>query len=220
MQQSQQQDGGLQSPSPLNSMRGQDTMSPSGGMSNNYGNTFQGPTPSSVLNAGNNNPLTLYLAAAQQAQGAQQQDQSSPQDLSPQFANMTLQGQQQQQSQLTPQEAFYSGDMNVNQRSSGGLQAPSHYGHHATHSVNITNGFGNGYGVTGTLSAAGQSSAARGQHSRTVSLPVFSQPQPQPQQSQFGGLGAGLSGLGNNYGLAISTDGALPGWEEEESSAT
>ena len=125
---------------------------------------------------------------------------------------------QHQQSQLTPQEAFYSGDANNNQRTSGGLQAPSHYGHHSTHSVNLTNGFGNGFG-TGTLSAAGHSSAARGQHSRTVSLPVFSQPQPAQQQNQFGGLGAGLSGLGNGYGLGVTADGGLPGWEEEDSVA-
>ncbi|KAF1344792.1 hypothetical protein BDV97DRAFT_402548 [Delphinella strobiligena] len=218
MQQGQQQDGnGLQSPSPLNGMRGH-SISPAGGVSNNFGNPLQGPTPSTILNAGNNNPLTMYLAAAQQAQqqAGQQGGQGSPSDMSPQFANMSLHCQS-HQSQLTPQEAFYSGDAN-SQRSSGGLQAPSHYGHHATHSVNLTNGFGSGFGATGTLSAAGISSAARSQHSRTVSLPVFSQPQPQQQQQSqaFGGLGAGLSGLGNPYGLAISADGGLPGWEEEE----
>lgn len=219
-QQQQQQHDGMQSPSPLGSMRGQNSISPSGGMSNNYGNPLQGPTPSTILNAGNNNPLTMYLAAAQQAQhqaNQQQQDQDSPNDLSPQFSNMSLQSQVQQQ-QLTPQEAFYSGDANMNQRSNG-LQPPSHYGHHATHSVNLSNGLSNGFG-SGQLSAAGHSSAARSQHSRTVSLPVFSQPQPQQYQSQaFGGLGAGLSGLGNPYGLAISADGGLPGWEEEEGSA-
>ena len=219
MQPGHQQDN-MQSPSPLSSMRGQNSISPSGGLSNNFGNPLQGPTPSTILNAGNNNPLTLYLAAAQQAQASQQQqDHPSPPDLSPQFANMSLQPHNQhQQSQLTPQEAFYSGDANNNQRTSGGLQAPSHYGHHSTHSVNLTNGFGNGFG-TGTLSAAGHSSAARGQHSRTVSLPVFSQPQPAQQQNQFGGLGAGLSGLGNGYGLGVTADGGLPGWEEEDSVA-
>lgn len=221
--QQQQPHQDMQSPSPLNGMRGQNSISPSNDMSNNYGNPMQGPTPSAILNAGNNNPLTMYLVAAQQAQQAnqQQQEQSSPSDLSPQFSNLGLQPQgQQQQSQLTPQEAFYSGDANMNQRSnSNGLQAPSHYGHHATHSVNLSNGFGNGFG-SGTLSAAGHSSAARGQHSRTVSLPVFSQPQPQQHQSQgFNGLGSNLTGLGNGYGLAISAEGGLPGWEEEESSA-
>ncbi|KAL1301584.1 hypothetical protein AAFC00_005817 [Neodothiora populina] len=218
VQQSQQQEG-VQSPSPLSAMRGQNSISPSQGGSNNF-NPLQGPTPSTILNAGGNNPLTMYLAAAQHAQQQpQQHGQSSPHDISPQFSHMSLSqgGQQQQQSQLTPQEAFYSGDAN-NGRSSTGLQAPSHYGHHSTHSVNLTNGFGNGGFGTGTLSAAGNSSAARSQHSRTVSLPVFSQPQPQHQQNQgFGGLGAGLSGLGNGYGLAISAEGGLPGWEEEES---
>lgn len=220
MQQGQQQDG-MSSPSPLNGMRGQNSISPSGGASNNF-NPLQGPTPSTILNAGNNNPLTMYLAAAQQAQQQAVQQGQSPDELSPQFSSMSLQqaqGQQQQQTQLTPQEAFYSGDANMNQRSTG-LQAPSHLGHHATHSVNLTNGFSNGFGNPGTLSAAGQSSAARSQHSRTVSLPVFSQPQPQQPQSQaFNGLGSGLSGLGNAYGLAISSEGGLPGWEEEDSGA-
>lgn len=68
---------------------------------------------------------------------------------------------------------------------------------------------------------------ARAQHSRAVSLPVFTQgPFTQPaQQSQappqnsFGSLSSGIGGFGSGnggYGLAIQGDGGLPGWAEEE----
>ena len=67
---------------------------------------------------------------------------------------------------------------------------------------------------------------ARAQHSRAVSLPVFTQgPFTQPQQSQasqqntFGSLSSGIGGFGSGnggYGLAIQGDGGLNGWAEEE----
>ncbi|KAH0362485.1 hypothetical protein KCU65_g7966, partial [Aureobasidium melanogenum] len=218
--QGQNQQEGTQSPSPVSGMRGQNSISPSAGASNNY-NPLQGPTASTILNAGANNPLAMYLAAASQVQS---QPSSSPNEISPQFAQLSLSQpqsqQQQQQSQMTTQQAFYSGDSNMPTRSTA-LEAPSHFGHHATHSVNLSNGLSNGFGggSSGNGMHASQNSAARGQHSRTVSLPVFSQPQPQHvHQQTFAGLGAGIGGFGNNnpYGLAISAERGLPGWEEEE----
>jgi RNA recognition motif-containing protein len=203
-----------QSPSPVSGMRGQNSISPGVGSSSNY-NPLQGPTASTILNAGANNPLAMYLAAASQVQS---QPSSSPNEISPQFAQLSLtQSQQQQHSQMTTQQAFYSGDSNLPTRSTA-LEAPSHYGHHATHSVNLSNGLSNGLGG-GSGMQSSQNSASRGQHSRTVSLPVFSQPQPHHMHQQtFAGLGAGLGGFGNNnpYGLAISAERSLPGWEEEE----
>ncbi|GAB7353511.1 hypothetical protein MBLNU459_g3957t2 [Dothideomycetes sp. NU459] len=224
-QQGQQQDG-LSSPSPVSGMRGQNSISPSVNASNNF-NPLQGPTASTIMNAGGNNPLTMYLAAAQQQS---QQTQDSPENISPSFANMNLnqsqqqsqqqqQQQQQQQSQLTPEEAFYSGDVHR----STGLQAPSHYGHHATHSVNLSNGMSNGFGSSSNGMQSSQNGASRNHHSRTVSLPAF--PQLQQQNQPFAGLGAGLGGgygqnnnnnNNNSYGLAISAEGTLPGWAEEE----
>ncbi|KAK8201900.1 hypothetical protein M8818_005425 [Zalaria obscura] len=230
-QQSQQgQDGlgmGRSSPSGLQASRNQNSISPASGAGNNQFNPLQGPTASTILNAGGNNPLTMYLAATQQ-----QQQQA---DLSPSFST-----QQQTSQPLSAQQAFYtSSNENLPSISrSAGLEPPSShhqhhhstqiYGHGATHSVNLTNGF-----TPNTLSTAGNGGNGnnslnppqqRGQHARTVSMPAFSQTmfgqQGQQGMQGFGGLGSGLGGFGqgNAYG-GLGLGVGMQGWAEEDGGA-
>ena len=230
-QQGQQQEG-VSSPSPVNGFqpnRGQN-ISPASG-SSNAANPLQGPTASAILNASGHNPLTLYLAATQQ-QSQMPQDSHSPQNVSPSGYPASPSQQSQHQPQMSAQQAFYSNENTTRSSNNSSLQAPSHFGHHATHSMNF--GLGNDFGEQlqptslghrHNLSVGGKGSS----HTRTVSLPVFSQgpipsqlpPQLLGQNQGFSGLGAGLANFGNNaatnggYGLAINTDGGLPGWAEE-----
>ncbi|KAK3718157.1 hypothetical protein LTR37_005272 [Vermiconidia calcicola] len=233
-QQQQQQNGsenGVSSPSPINGLhpsRTQNSISPasSGQTANGY-NPLQGPTASTVFNSGTNNPLTMYLATAQQnaqmaVEQAQQQQQQRD-DLSPNAYSTQPYGHSHQQSQAhsslhplsTTQQAFYNSPNEVAATRSAGLEPPSQPFGHGTHqSMNLSNGMAS----MNSYSNAQQS--RNSQHSRAVSLPAFSlqaAQQVQQQQNGFGGLGSGLGGFGGSgYGLGVSNDGPLAGWAEEE----
>ncbi|PVI06436.1 negative regulator of differentiation 1 [Periconia macrospinosa] len=211
---------GVQSPSPISGLHpSQGTPGPSisptgsvapnsGGSTNGQFPNVQAPAPANILNSGANNPLMMYL----QAQQSQQQQVESP----------IQQSQQQQQSFQSPQAAFYSADNNPSPQ-----PHTSHASHNSTSSFSLINGSSAQSGATtvGGLLAPSNLNA-RAQHSRAVSLPVFTQgPFTQPaQQSQapqnsFGSLSSGIGGFGSGnggYGLAIQGDGGLPGWAEEE----
>ena len=227
-QQQQPQENG--SPSPINSLqpsRTQNSISPasSGQTANGY-NPLQGPTASTIFNSGGNNPLTMYLAAAQQTaqnvaeQQQQQAQQQQRSDLSPTGYSLQPYGHQHQPSQsqstsqLSTQQAFYNSPNEVAATRSAGLEPPAHnFGHGSHQSMNLTNGM--------AMNSYNNSANSRNsQHSRTVSLPAFSlqaAQQAQQHNSGFSGLGSGLGGFGGSaYGLGVSNEGTLPGWAEEE----
>jgi RNA recognition motif-containing protein len=226
-QQQQGQENGVQSPSPMSSLqpnRAQHSISPGSGTSQNGQYSMSGPTPSSILNSGNANPLTLYLAAAQaQAQMPQQQPDMSPSAFEDQPYFQSYQQQQSQQQQQQHQnipttsaaQAFYSSPNEVTSTRTSGLDIPSQsqFGHGNHQSINITNGM-----PMNAAYANPNSPASRGSHNRAVSLPAFNLQQAQAAQQQqagFAGLGAGLGGFGvSSY--AMNGDGAMPGWPEEE----
>jgi RNA recognition motif-containing protein len=226
-----QQNGsdGVQSPSPISGLQPNRAAGPSvsptgsgapgsGGSTNGQFPSIQAPTPSTILNTGNNNPLMMYL------QAQQNQQQQAEVNLQQQQQQQVQQQQQQQQAFASQQAAFYGADMNSNPP-----QHSSHTAHNSTSSFSLINGSSaNGTGATtvGGLLAPSNLNA-RAQHARAVSLPVFTQgPFTQPvQQSQapsqnsFGSLASGVGGFGSGnggYGLAIQGDGGLPGWAEEE----
>ena len=228
-QQQQPQENGVASPSPSNSLqpnRGQNSISPasSGPTTNGGFNPLQGPTASAIFNTGNNNPLTMYLAATQQnnAQAvAEQQQQHQHADLSPDQYSAQPYGQPQisqpqSANNLSTQQAFYNSPNEVAASRSAGLEPPSHHFGHGSHqSMNLTNGMAmNSY----SNQASHQSRSS--QHNRAVSLPAFSlQAAQQAQQQQnngFNGLGSGLGYSAGGYGLGVSNEGTLPGWAEEE----
>jgi RNA recognition motif-containing protein len=178
-----------------------------------------GPTPSAILNAGSNNPLTMFLnhLSAQKAQEEQQQQQEQQPDP---YSIANLQ-QQQHQVLANQQEALY-GNTSAGVLGSS-LLDNSQQSHSSSFSQGI-NGTSSGTTTIGGLLAPARNS----QHARAVSLPVFSPetfgngqsqaggPQQQPQQgpqhrhqqSSFSGL-SGFGGFGNpGWGLT--------GWAEEE----
>jgi hypothetical protein len=222
---------GVQSPSPINGLQPTrsntgHSISPtgsaapnSGGSTNGHFPSVQAPAPANILNSGANNPLMMYL----QAQQSQQQQQMEG-NYQQQQQQQLQQHQQQQPAYPSPQAAFYSADMNPSPQPHS-----SHTAHNSTSSFSFINGSSGQSGATtvGGLLAPSNLNA-RAQHSRAVSLPVFTQgpfTQPIQQQSQasqqnsFGSLASGLGGFGNGnggYGLAIQGDGGLPQWAEEE----
>lgn len=184
-------------------------------------------TPSAILNAGNNNPLTMFLnqVSAQQAHQEQEAAQADP------YSIAALQ-QQQQQVLVNQQAALYG-------NSSGELLSVDvlHQGHNNSYSQGM-NGISTSSNVIGGLLAPARNS----QHARAVSLPLFSQeiysngngqggqqqqqqqqPQQLLQQSQQGlqpghrhhqqssFSGGGFGGFGN-------PQWPLTGWAEEETS--
>ena len=221
---------GVNSPPPNNGglQPGQNGSSPTGSAapgSANGGNSqsFQqpAPTPSTILNAGNNNPLTMYLNQVSQQAHAQQQQQLDPYSLA--------QLQQQQQQVLAAQQAALYGNGNptnvdaldIPQQSQGGM------GHQQSASIS---GFQNNGNETQTMN--GLLAPARSQHNRAVSLPVFVQQingapesqngEQQRRGHQYQNSFSGGMGNGNAYGLAINDGGmgggmnGLNGWAEEE----
>jgi RNA recognition motif-containing protein len=241
-QQSPQRDGvnspppsGLEVPnsqsgsSPTNS-----AVAATGSMGGGSSQPFQpAPTPSAILNAGSNNPLTMYLNQVSQQVQQQQHDSYSVAAL-----------QHQQQQHLSAQQAALYGngdDMGHNQYQNHNQHQQGHHGQ----SASISNGYPSSISpisMSGAPTIGGLLAPARSQHSRAVSLPVFAQ-QLQDSTNGFngnGGLGAGLgngnsghgghryqssfSGLanmGNGMGLAIQESGngngmGLNGWVEEE----
>ncbi|KAI9678908.1 MAG: hypothetical protein M1829_001893 [Trizodia sp. TS-e1964] len=152
------------------------------------------PTPSAILNAGSNNPLTMYLnqVSTQQAQQHQQQQQRQHDPYS-----VAMLQQQQQQVLAAQQAALYNG---AGGDLAGGpaLEAMQQSHHQHSNSHNGMNGMmGSSSGATtvgGLLAPTNHNlNGLRGggsQHARTVSLPAFSQPaqngfgQQQNQQQQ------------------------------------
>ncbi|KAJ9614120.1 hypothetical protein H2200_002256 [Cladophialophora chaetospira] len=192
------------------------------------------PTPSAILNAGNNNPLTMYLSHVSQQQAQAEQDMRED--------TLTFAQLQQQQNQaLANQQAALYGEM---PNGHSGLDVPTPT--HVPRQSSISGGFGgslsNGVSTTiGGLLAPTNTGlgASRSAHSRAVSLPAFSQEifggqqttQQGPTSSRgfgghapqgsFGGFGSafgtgfGTSGF-NGLGLTSDTRGGLSGWAEEE----
>ena len=186
-----------------------------------------GPTPSAILNAGSNNPLTMYLNhVSQQGQIQQQGNQMDP------YSVAALQ--QQQQQVLTAQQgALYGTSAAGSSASIDALDIPQqgYMGHQQSASIgNISmNGFPSATSSTNSgANTIGGLLAPRSQHNRAVSLPHFA-PGNGPEQSNnatngyndqrnarghqyqnsFSGHQAnGPMGFGNSgYGLAIQGDG-------------
>ncbi|KAH8696086.1 RNA-binding protein [Talaromyces proteolyticus] len=178
-------------------------------------------SPSSILNAGGSNPLTMYL---NQVSAQQAQDQENR--LTDPITLATLQ-QQQNQALANQQAALYSGAAS-NEMSNGSVAEPSlHQQKPSNGFLNVSNGHpGPSHGSANSLSVP------RAQHSRAVSLPSFSQEPFGPTQSHsnhgrsglshqpqgsFSSFGSALGGLNHSgFGLAIQNESSLPGWAEEE----
>ncbi|MCJ1411815.1 hypothetical protein MMC19_005907 [Ptychographa xylographoides] len=201
-----------------------------------------GPTPSAILNAGSNNPLTMYLSQVSAQQAQQEQDSR----LADPYSVATLQ--QQQQSVLAHQQAALYGNNGTGELLNGSILEPPHHSHSNSNSYSQgMNGFNQS--VTTTIGGLLAPNNARIQHARAVSLPVFSQEpfingegqnqqgqgqgqqllqqqqqqslQPpnshRQQQSSFSGMSSGFGGFGNaGFGLAMHGNGiGLNGWAEE-----
>ncbi|CAO1603493.1 hypothetical protein XANCAGTX0491_007080 [Xanthoria calcicola] len=166
-------------------------------------NGVHAPTPTAILNAGQNNPLTMFLNHASTQYSHQEQENQG-------FDSFSAAQFQQQQQQ--PQH-----NLVANQQS-------RLYGNDPTRGSMIDtpqqqqqiNGLSSGLTTVGGLLAPAN---ARAQHARTVSLPGYSElngqtqpPNPAPshrhQQSSFSGL-TGFGGFGN-------VAWRLNGWAEEE----
>ncbi len=196
--------------------------------------SYPGPTPSAILNAGSNNPLTMYLSQVSQQQAQQEQDLRND---TMSFATL----QQQQNQALATQQAALYGDM-PNGHSGLDSMQPQHQSRNSISNAFAGNSNSNGASTTigGLLAPTNTGFAAsRNAHSRAVSLPAFSQElfggqqsSPAPSnhasrpfgghapQGSFGGFGSafgtgyGTSGFG---GLGLSNDRrGLSGWAEEE----
>ncbi|MCJ1235317.1 hypothetical protein MMC14_003285 [Varicellaria rhodocarpa] len=198
-----------------------------------------GPTPSAILNAGSNNPLTMYLNQVSAQQAQQDQDIRN----SDGYAVAALQ--HQQQSVLAAQQAaLYGNSTSGAELLNGSVLEPPPSGHSSSYSQGM-NGFPGSTATTiGGLLAPSNTRA----HSRAVSLPppmfsqdIFgngsnqsaqSQGQQQTlqslappnthrqQQSSFSGLSSGFGGFGSSsFGLSLGTTegraGGLNGWAEE-----
>lgn len=190
------------------------------------------PTPSAILNAGNNNPLAMYLnQLSLQDQG---QDHSQQQSHDP-YSVAALQ--QQQQQVLADQQAAVYGNVHSNNDVfiNGVMDHPQQnqgYGHSSSLSQGV-NGHMNANASTGTT-VGGLLAPARNQHSRAVSLPAFSQenlingtnhgqPQQQhynqqtlaPQHQSHKPQQASMSGFGSFNNVKWG----LNGWAEEGAGA-
>jgi len=188
-----------------------------GSISGNAQSFQPAPTPSTIINAGSNNPLTMYLnhVSQQQSQGQGQQN-IDPYSLA--------QLQQQNQQHVSMQDAAVR---NYNSSNIDALDIPqqSQMGHQQSASISNTNGFQNGNSAPSLL-------APPRSHNRAVSLPAFNGGFPQEngngneqrgrghqyQNSFSGGLGNGNSFNNNSYGLPMNDGGmnGLNGWAEEE----
>lgn len=219
-QHSQHQHAGLQtqesmtSQSPMNGLHhsmshGGSSVSPTrkglspapGSTNSSQQNGILAPTPSGILNAGHNHPLTMFLNQASAQQSQQEQDNQFLDSYS--VAQFQQQQQQQQPVLATQQPSLYGNDP----MSGSVMDIPQHQ---------RMNGLSTGATTIGGLLAPAN---ARAQHARTVSLPGYSelngqtqQPNPTPshrhQQSSFSGL-TGFGGFGN-------VAWGLNGWAEEE----
>ncbi|KIV95441.1 hypothetical protein PV10_03097 [Exophiala mesophila] len=197
-------------------------------------------TPSAILNAGGQNPLTMYLTHVSQQQQAQ-----AEQDLREETLSYAAHQTQQNQSLSNQPTPLYGDGPNGMSNGFGGLDAatPSHVPRQNSMSGglgNISLSNGNSTTVGGLLAPTHTGfGASRSAHSRAVSLPAFSQElfsgshatQPGPSSSRgfgghapqgsFGGFGSafgtgfGTSGF-NGLGLTSDSRSGLSGWAEEE----
>lgn len=172
-------------------------------------------TPSTILNAGSNNPLTMYLNQVslqgqdQDQQQQQQQQQEQQQQQADPYSVAALQ--QQQQNVLANQQAAIYGTANNNDVFINGMldgldqrQSNQQHQQQGGHSSSLSQGINalsiSNAGPSTTVGGLLAPSNARNQHARAVSLPVFSQeglanganqgqqPQQQQQQQQQGQL--------------------------------
>ncbi|KAL3435657.1 hypothetical protein BDV09DRAFT_67740 [Aspergillus tetrazonus] len=179
-------------------------------------------SPSSILNNGPNNPLTMYLNQMSTQQVQEQEDRLND--------SLTLTAlQSQPQPSHHHQQSLYNGT--TSELTNGSIDAPLHQHKPSTNGfLNISNSStSSGHHATASTSSL---SVPRAQHSRAVSLPSFSQEpfgpisgQPGPgrsgashhPQSSFSGFNSALGGLNHSgFGLAIHNENSLPGWAEEE----
>ena len=183
---------------------------------------YQSQTASAILNAGSNNPLTMYLNQMNQQQQQAQQQQQSQQSQQQDF---TQQSYQQQRQQQLAQQIYGSNNASDHgdDHSQNGERGLS--GHSSSNSLNLSAGFGNlslnnggsgnggiGHGHSASISNGYISqpmattsattvggllapSNARASHARAASLPFFVQEQ-NGVSSNAAGLGAGLGGNG------------------------
>lgn len=193
-----------------------------------------GPTPSTILNAGNSNPLTMYLNQVQAQQAQEQERLNDPMTLA------SLQQQQQQQQQLlsSQQTSLYGNSgSNIELTNGSSLNGSGLDGHSRQQSMSknfptTTAGLGSLLAASGNVGSGNSLSVPRASHSRAVSLPSFSQelgnnPLPLPSthrqafhhqpQGSFSGFSSGLGGLGHSgFGITLNNESSLPGWAEEE----
>jgi RNA recognition motif-containing protein len=168
------------------------------------------PTPSAIINAGSNNPLTMYLNQVSQQVQQQQAQQQAQQHQDP-YSVAALQ--QQHQQALAAQQAGLYGEEQQQQQQQSQYQSNGYQNGHQhsastqlhghQQSASISSSFSNmslsnnSHGSNGTSSATtiGGLLAPRASHSRAVSLPAF-----QPPQSESATLGLGLGASGNGNG--------------------
>lgn len=212
--------------SPTRQARSSPPASNSSALQNGGHHVNHAPTPSTILNAGTNNPLTMFLNQVSVQQAQQEQDaQADP------YSVATLQ--QQQQQVLANQQAALYGNSTTELLGTPLLNIP-----HQVHSNSYSQGI-NGLTTTSNTIGGLLAPARNAQHARAVSLPVLSQeifgngiiqsgqqqqqqqqqsqqglqqPNHRHQQSSFSGM-TGLGGFGNlGWGLT--------GWAEEEAVRT
>lgn len=176
------------------------------------------PTPSAILNAGSNNPLTMYLN--QVSQQVQQQQQQGTQQHDP-YSLAALQ-QQQQQVLAAQQAALYGGshELERDNQNYGQMNGHSHSASTQVHSshgqsasisnafsnMNLSNGSGNNgssgernTSTNGSTTIGGLLAPRERAHSRAVSLPVFQGLQ--NLQGEGSGLGLALGPVSSNGGF-------------------
>ena len=138
-----------------------------------------GPTPSTILNAGNSNPLTMYLS-----QMSLQEQPSSQQQPPSAFGGHQTNG--------NSNDIYINGMLDASQPQS--LQSYQH--HSGGHASSLSQGFNNlslsNAASTATVGGLLAPSNSRNQHARAISLPAFSQdplmngiPQAQQPQQQY-----------------------------------
>lgn len=192
----------------------------------------QANTASAVLNAGSNNPLTMYLNQMSQQQAQQQHQQQQHHHQNQQHQNQGLDGQAQQASyqqmrqHALVQQIYGNGDSannggggehNAQNGAQEGLGIQSHPSHGSggggghQHSASISNGYAAPSSSSTTVGGLLAPSNARSQHARAASLPFFAQDSSSNQTPSGlavnggngnGGGGGGGAGNGGGQGFA------------------
>lgn len=187
-----------------------------------------GHNPSSILNAGNNNPLAMYLN--QMSLQDHDQDFTQQPRMSDPYSVADLQQQQQQQQHqnLGGQQSSAFGDRNGNDAYLNGNLNPAQHSHSGGHSSSLSQGVNLQLSNNSGSTTVGGLLAPRSVHARAVSLPAFSQEnlrsnpgqsrRPGHTQPPFGHRQqqASISGFG---GLGGGASWGLNGWAEEDAGA-